>query len=59
MVLAAGLAASLSVFLGVSSIVRNDSLAVAGGAVALVGTFGALANGPRPAGSRWRASGRR
>jgi hypothetical protein len=52
MVLAAGLAASLSVFLGVSSIVRNDSLAVAGGAVALVGAFGALVHGPRP---RWIA----
>jgi hypothetical protein len=52
MVLAAGLAASLSVFIGVSSFVRNDSLAIAGGAVALVGAFAALRDGPRP---RWIA----
>ncbi|HKA84501.1 MAG TPA: hypothetical protein VKD21_11590, partial [Acidimicrobiales bacterium] len=52
MVLAAGLTTSLALFVGISAFVRNDSLSLAGAAVALVGAFAALQRGPAP---RWVA----
>jgi hypothetical protein len=48
MVLAAGLAGTVYVLVSVSSFVRNDALSVTGAALAVLGGFASLADGPRP-----------